>query len=906
MEIFCPNNHLILEASTCSKCGWQRPLGGKIGKPLWGPTDMLAGLGGESREKFATMSSIGDTLLLSPRSNELVGVSLLTGNVMWRNAVPVGKKVVSIQSEAGRGFVVLQDTHSLMECVEYGSINLIDPENGQLSLFWQAPSHDLTPPLFWKDRIFVRTAESRLYALEGQHPNRILWQYPLDTWWAATLLTVSDTLILLDGNAMFGEGWLVGVDAEDGARLWRHKLDGMPGKPVTGNDSQVFVLDSRKNLLAANARSGEENWQKEFSHFYTVPCVNKQQVFVVARGSKDAQAEDHYLLLALSAETGNVDWQTPLSSRVRITPMLAEDTLLVGGDDGVLRAFNAHNGHTMWEYKLGHEEDPIQTQLYLAGDLVLLGTYFGQLAAVSIRQPAEILESPQSYFENEDWKMAANAYALQADYGAAAEIYTDKISAVDKAIQLYEKGKDFQRAARLAYDTALYSKALENFRKAGDGLGEAETLLVMGDKEGASKLFYELGEPARAAKLMEEAGKLKLATQYYREAGMTGDYLRLVTKTILDHSEVEKLRAGGNFETAACWEMANKQYVEAAKDFREIEKEYEELEALKKHLENNREAVEQWVWQRVAELGEGQGDLVAAANAWMKLDRPDDAGAAFLKMAEILTSQLPQALEAISSKDKAEISTRYQQAAEAFKEAGLTEKEEFCRHQVRRYQQLPKVIILQVESSSGFREMEWNMLTLTAQNIGFGRAIEVTFKIGASRFEVQEESRTFSFNLSSDLNRQQVLHLRPLKDQYGESVPLEIHWSWKDHRGRVYQDSGSIPVKVVPQRDTESAVPIVYQFQNVENLVQGTQIKGDKVEQKGDKVVINRVTGENNKQGVDVQTAQGDSVQINRNAGQNGQDHSLSRVCPNCGRTIGTSARFCVYCRLDLAGDGRG
>jgi hypothetical protein len=65
MDIFCPNKHLILDASTCPKCGWQRPISGTLGKSLWGPVDLLAGLGGESRDKFANMVSVGKILMLS-------------------------------------------------------------------------------------------------------------------------------------------------------------------------------------------------------------------------------------------------------------------------------------------------------------------------------------------------------------------------------------------------------------------------------------------------------------------------------------------------------------------------------------------------------------------------------------------------------------------------------------------------------------------------------------------------------------------------------------------------------------------------------------------------------------------------------------------------------------------------
>jgi outer membrane protein assembly factor BamB len=903
MEIFCPNNHLILDAQTCKKCGWQRPIGGQVGKAFWGPVDVLAGLGGESREKFANLCNIDNTLLLSLRSNELVGVSLLNGMVKWRVAIPVGKRVVSLQNEDEQIYVVMQDTHSLMEGVEPGAIQRLDPEDGRLTPFWQAPSHDMTPPAFWQDWMLVRTAESTLYALHRSDPEQILWQYPLQTWWPAPLAVLDDKVILVDGRAMYGEGVLLAIHAETGQLAWSQALQGMPTKAPTGLADNLVLINGRKELMAVDVSSGEISWRKDYSHIYSAPCATKNQVLIAVRGNKDANAEDHYLLAALSPASGDLIWQVGLPKRVRITPVCVDHFILLADDGGDISALSAQDGQELWRYSFGKEDDPIKTDPSVVGDLAVVGTYFGKLVAISIRQPLESLETPQYYLDQAQWKLAADAFALSSEYYQAAQLYEKRVNEVERALQLYEKGHFFKEAANLALNNELYSRALENYRKSGDTEGEAETLLQMGDAEGAARLLHDLGDALRAASLMEKAGKFKQAAEFYIEAGKTGDYLRLVRKTMWDASEVERIRSSGNYEVAAQWGMDNQKYLEAAKDFRAAGKELDELEALRQHLYQNKDQAEQWVYQRVAELGEGLGDWLSAATAWLHLDRPEDAGNAYYRLAESLAGKFNQELDQIPTREKTQIAMRYQQAADAFRDAGMSENEEICRHQVRRYQQLPQVVILQVESQSGFREMEWNIFTLTAQNIGYGRAIDVTFNIGASRFEVQEESRTFSFSLSCGVIKNQILNLRPLEKQFGD-VPLEIKWSWKDKRGNYYQESESIPVKVVAQRDTESHTPIIYHFDKVENLVQGTQIKGDNVAQKGDRVEIHRVSGTQATSKISVDSSEGDHIGIRADRMPASQEINTSIICPNCGKPNSPQAKSCIICRTRLRKDG--
>jgi outer membrane protein assembly factor BamB/tetratricopeptide (TPR) repeat protein len=901
MDIFCPNKHLILDASACPKCGWRRPISGTLGKSVWGPVDLLAGLGGESRDKFANMVNVGNTLLLSLRSNEMVGLSLMDGGVLWRVAIPVGKHVVSLSHHAGRAFVVFQDTHSLTDNVDGGCLQMIDPENGQLTPVWEAPSHDLTAPIYYDGKMLIRTAESKLYCLDQDQPEKVYWQYDLQSWFATQPLLTADKIIVLDGYAMVGECKLVALNVADGTLSWEKKISGIPSKPLTGNSQQVFVLDDRKELLSLDAQTGDLIWQKDISRMYAPPLVDDQLIYLVIRGNVDSQAEDHYLLKCLRVQDKELVWQQPLSARVRHTPLLVDSSLLLADDHGVLHAKRVDNGETLWTYPVGRKDDPIQTIPHLVDNHLVIGTYYGKLFLITVKQPPELMEDPQSYLKKGAFEEAAAAYALQEDYLRAAKIYDEGLGVYKEAIQLYEKGKAYQEAARLAFENSLFSRALENYRKSDDSLGEAETLLAMGNPEGASKIFIQMGKVDRAARILEEVGSFKQASKLYREAGMVKDYLRLITKTMFDISELEILRTTDNYETAAQWSMENGAYLEAAKDFRTLGNENQEFIALKQYVQKSQNEADQWVWQRLAELGEGLGDKITAAEAWLKLDRPEYAGELYRKLAETLAIRVDNKLDNLSISEKDHISGLYEQAAQAYHEEGLIEDEELCRHQVRKLQQQPKIVILQVEGK-GFREMEWNILTLELQNIGFGRACHVTFNIGTSRFEIHETSRKFSFNLSSGRTIKRTLNLRPIKGQIGDSVPLEIEWQWNDSRGRAYSDKGSVPVQVLRERDNQTSVPIVYQIHNLKNLVQdGNIINGDQVEQKGDRIVVNRAAGQLSGRNIDVSTDAGDTIKINSGSGAHEIHQPRSRICPDCGGTNSSSANFCIHCRSKFA-----
>lgn len=894
MEIFCPNNHLILDAQSCKTCSWQRPIGGQVGKLFWGPVDLQAGLGGESREKFASMCTVGDILITALRSNELVGLSLSSGYIKWRSALPLGKQVNVLLNNGEKAYLVMLDTHSLMESASCGCIYQIDPQNGQLTGFWQAPSHDLTPPVFWKDRVLVRTAESKLYALQADDPNKEFWKISLQTWWASPLLICDNKVLLLDGNAMFNESNLLAVEALDGQLSWHRPLSGMPIKKLVASDQMVYVIDNKKDLQCRNIMNGEIEWHKEFLLVYSAPVVCGGLVLIVVRGNRNAQAPDHYLLVALKAETGKIHWQIGLPSKVLIPPYCVDETVLLADVDGKLSARKMHNGEESWSFVLGHDEDSIQTNPLVTGDMVVIGSYFGKLAAISIRQPLAVLKSPESYLEQNQYKLAAEAYALNSDYFHAAQIYEKKLQEHGKAIQLYEIGNNFQNAADLSFAKKNYSAALEYYRKAGDRLGEAKTLLVMGGDEEAYQIFVETKAYEIGAAAMEAQGHNKWAAKLFLLAGSVKDYERLITQTSWDASEVEILRREGKHLLAALWNMENHMYLEASKDYRHEEKFSEEFDALRKHWTEKQNQVEKSALQRIAELGEILGDEYCAASAWKELKRFKYAGDAYRKVAEKLERQISESGDQMADGKKAEIARMYELAADAYKQEGSEQEELQCLYLWRKYKEIPFVIVPQGTTRVGFKEDEFNTLVLEFINIGFGRAIDVTVKLAADLFEVDANSRTIKFNLSAENSVTKPIILRPLIGQHGATVPLGLTWSWKaDADERTFQQSWSIPVKVVSLQEAHSTDTTIYQIQNVENLVKGDQHRGDNLSVVRENASMNR-----SKTPDKTDSDKGSTLRISLTEDHEGSNKKI--ICQVCGRANSFEAIHCNGCGTKL------
>lgn len=888
MDIFCPNDHLMLAKRICPICGWQRPEAGQVGKLYWHPLELKTILGGASREGFAQFTRYKDDFLLPTKNNELLSISIMKGSINWRIALPKGQRATDVTLLDDKLFVTFQDTHSLIEGIKGGNICQVDEVNKELIPVWSTQSHDLTPPLSIGDRVFIRTAESKVYCYENITQDEAIWEYECQSWWPSPLSCFADQVVFIDGNPMLDETEIIALNPATGEVNWSYTTPSRPTFQLVGDDNFIVAIVKSKTMFILDASTGKKLFEQALPKYYCKPIFSGETLYYTARGS-ETDPNGYYQLHSFSPKELKLHYQAKLDNRVRITPLVVEDVIYLADDEGSIQFISAGNGKKISQIS-GEKEDPIRTNLHCFDNQLVFGTYTGKVFSITIREPKPENQDPIELINEGKFVEAASIYALEGDWVHAAELYANQIANIDKALQLYEKGDLIEKAAQLSFENNLYSRALDYFRAIHDTNGEAKTLLAMGDPESASKLLYSLGDKSQAAELMEQAGKLSIAARLYKESGRMVDYLRLIIKTSLDPSEVEALRKDGKFETAAEWQLENGSFIGAAKDYKEAGLYEKELEAFRKYLSVSVAEPEPWMWQRIAELGRCFSDYMMEAKAWAKLDRPTESGNAYQKYAEQIAGNIPEQGEGVSSPLHQEAAAYYRLAADSFREAGISDREEQCKEMVRKHQFLPKVIILEVKTATGLREMEWNNLSLTIKNIGYGRAREVKFRLNEDYFMVESADSEINFNLAPDRTKVQSIHIKPLRDEIGDFVPLQIDWSWKDSTGKEYSARFNNSVAVAKQREELPSQPIYFNVQNIE---------GDYVTQKGDRVDI--IHGNSPIDGFGMNISR-DGVSTKRagapNASSGGAKNPLKK-CAECNREIPKIARVCPYCRKE-------
>ena len=828
MDIFCPNNHLMLSSQACPKCGWRRPVEGAVGTLFWAPIEFNTPIGGVSRSSLTSFVSHDGILVVSTQNNELAGISLEKGNILWRRALPKAQRATSMKLHNDEIYVIVQDTHSLIEGIKGGYIGRLNIGDGELTTIWTTTSHDLTPPLFDDGMIFIRTAESQVLGLTAFSEEPI-WERECQSWWPAPLNCFGDYIVYVDGNPMLEATEVMALEKETGSVAWTHTLPTRPSQHLVGDDRYIFVVIYNKKIVILDTKTGQQVKDIKLPRVYSQLVLSGTKLYYTARGSNIGPG-GYYQLHVYDSEKFNLKYRKDLGIKVVIPPVIIEDVIYLADYNSNIRAISANDGSDIWSLTT-KEEDVILTTLHHADNQLLYGTYLGKVYSVTMYQPQEAQGDVESSLAEGDVVKAAALYALEGNFDQAGQLYVSPIGDIDKAIRLFEEGKHWDLAAKLAFDNNRYSKALEYYRLAGDTRGEADTLLAMGDIEEAARRFNNLGDGVKAAELMEQAGKFSIAARMYRDAGRRADYLRLVTRTRIDTSEVAVLREQGNYEVAANWELQNRQYLEAAKDFREAKNLEKELEAFKLFLDQSDQQADPWVWQRVADLASNLEDHLVAALAWKKLDHWGRAGDEYQKYAEQLAAKVLLNPDGYTTPEHLQVAEYFQLAADAFNEEGIADCESHCNEMVRKFKKLPKVIVLVVQSTIGLREMEWSALTLTIKNIGYGRARNVRFWLDEERFEVQESDLINEFNLATGLTKDQSIHIKPHRDETG-GVPLQINWSWNDNDENTIIDGGSISVPVARQREEPQPINITFQ-----------DIHGDLVTQKGDNISVSTVIG---------------------------------------------------------------
>ena len=232
-------------------------------------------------------------------------------------------------------------------------------------------------PLVTAKRAFLASLDGTLTAFDTG-TNRVLWHQRLGASLSTTPVLLKNGLLVAANDA----GKIMALRVKDGSRSWTVQANGPVGDALTATGEGVVVASlpsshGRGALECFNAQNGTRRWRFPQNILDAAPGVTAP--LFDATSKVVFWASDYGFVVALDAKSGAKVWKTfatPLrgaDSRtvtLRGAPALWEHTLLVGGNDGTVRAFDAPSGRPLWIRRLGGAVTLPARFVHYAGQIV--------------------------------------------------------------------------------------------------------------------------------------------------------------------------------------------------------------------------------------------------------------------------------------------------------------------------------------------------------------------------------------------------------------------------------------------------------------------------------------------------------------------------------------------------------
>jgi len=189
-------------------------------------------------------------------------------------------------------------------------------------------------------------------------------------------------------------------------------------------------------------------------------------------------------------------------------------------------------------------------------------------------------------------------------------------------------------------------------------------------------------------------------------------------------------------------------------------------------------------WSKAARVWQAEGDLTRAAEAWVR-------------HAELI-SEREASMDAQSE--------AWSSAAQLFTLVGMADRATSVRRRYAECLGLP-LVTLEIQHD-GLAANTWSRLRLKVQNQGFGVARDVVIRAAGDQFEGQIAETRVLPAVPAGGTLEQELTVKPL--EYGDSVPLNVQISYRDHNGEPHrrEELLSLQVSKVDAKSTAASFVI--------------------------------------------------------------------------------------------------
>lgn len=904
IDIFCPQcGELILDRDTCPTCRWHRDTGsGTIGTLVW-----QADLGTKLNKPFCFPTIAAGAYCMGTEDGNLLALNPVSGEVLWEYTLGAGTLAHAIATDGQTLYIGAEDVNSIPRSGR--PLLAIDAATGKL--LWESPTqaHSLSAAAVAEGDVFFTATDGLLRAVDRQN-GALHWSIAHPQWGPTAPLVCGD-LICVGGRGAS----IMAYDRVTGRQHWQWHADAWFAYPLAADTTTLYALAWDGHLYALDLQDGRVRWEatgERAKGFTTPPTATGDGVVIGSRLNQEygGEPKSGYGLVSLDATNGVEQWRCYVDRHIQTPVAVADDQVFFATNDSNLYAAQLDTGSILWQVEVTSRA---VTLPLVKGDLTIYGGRDGMVHAVRRRQPpATDIHPPKSYLSQGAYADAAAAYALDRRFACAAELFAEHVQDLDKAIKLYRAADQPDQAAPLLAKMERHKEAAQCYEEAGDmasaalawehardyrrardlygdlndQVGRARVLERLGDFLEAAQIHKVAKEWAEAARLFELGEDLNAAAEMYIKLGEKSKAIDVWNQLEQWDRSVSELEADGKHIEAAHI-LENNQQLRRARDY------YRKAHALADVM---RLSIKLEDWESVAKTAEALHDYAQAAEAWERVPNYGLAATAYVEAGKLAREQQPT--------DEARIADYYEHACRLYSSRVFDEeRERACRHMVKQYRHLPD-LSLQLTSTSGFIENQFNLLNLIVTNKGGGVARDIRFRI-VGGFDVDDYDPIPY--LPKEGRRQVKLPVRPRQGYVGPAVPLRIIITYRDSRGRLDELSTRLSVEVAAGGPLggllRSTTPLNI---NIQELYQNSnRVNGDYMEGGAQKAEGDVLNGEAQK---------GDRVEISRPSHANGTGSGPRvvvregigpvRRCPICNvpTTDGTQ-RYCEECGAPLPKD---
>ncbi|MFW6448112.1 MAG: PQQ-binding-like beta-propeller repeat protein [Halobacteriota archaeon] len=209
-------------------------------------------------------------------------------------------------------------------------------------------------------------------------------------WTRATDDAIWASPVVANGTVYVGsyDGDLYAVNAEDGEVRWRHSTGDRIDATAAVADGTVYIGSFDRNVYALDAETGDERWVYGNEGIVrSSPTVVDGTVYVGTHcrveecsAYYDVRWPEVGYVLALDAETGDLEWRFETGDGVLPKPAVVDGTVFAASSDSTVYALDATDGSLQWEYDT---PAPIMGSPAVRSDLLVVGDLSGTVTALS-------------------------------------------------------------------------------------------------------------------------------------------------------------------------------------------------------------------------------------------------------------------------------------------------------------------------------------------------------------------------------------------------------------------------------------------------------------------------------------------------------------------------------------------